>query len=394
MSHQAGVRTIAVGGRPETGPMQAASGSRAAAVYSSDDIDRDIDAVARFNPEAYSKLPQLNDTGMWTNYAGISIRNQVRKNDDTPLHFKFQAADCRIFYTLKNVYNMSQLWHDAVKATWDDTSLCVKDSTGYPSLRNKDSDKTPPAKNQTQAVVFDVNPEPFVFEDTTFHIKDGGDLEDRTAITYEACPTVDETTATGKDSKCMYMDISCPGKKRNAPGYLVAVPIDRPKCRPNLTNGCRGAGTCTKFPFNVVDSKTADKGNVNAAGNVGYCETRSPASSKQWCVADVPAKTKKSGTIDTKTFKCNGKLLKDRTKWDKKDKLVTSAQCQSRMRIFQKQTFALWTQTSAAGQPEKGTCYVYTCKAPEPADLLPAKGAVVFYWPTEFSSQIMKGIGA
>ncbi len=42
MTHQAGVRTITVGGRPAHGPMQAASGSRGALEYSVDLLDEDF----------------------------------------------------------------------------------------------------------------------------------------------------------------------------------------------------------------------------------------------------------------------------------------------------------------------------------------------------------------
>ena len=42
MTHQAGVRTIAVGGRPEAGPMQASGGTRGALAYGADLLDEDF----------------------------------------------------------------------------------------------------------------------------------------------------------------------------------------------------------------------------------------------------------------------------------------------------------------------------------------------------------------
>ena len=74
MMTQAGVRTVVVGGRPESGPMQAASGTRAAAMYT--------------------------------------------------------AVDCRIYWTLDNVVNFTRLWTDVVAATWEDPGRCVAGSTG------------------------------------------------------------------------------------------------------------------------------------------------------------------------------------------------------------------------------------------------------------------------
>ena len=43
MHHQAGVRTVVAGGRPEPGPMQAVGGSRGAQVYDALALDEDIE---------------------------------------------------------------------------------------------------------------------------------------------------------------------------------------------------------------------------------------------------------------------------------------------------------------------------------------------------------------
>jgi hypothetical protein len=148
MSHQAGVRTIVVGGRPTIGPMQAVSGSRGARIYDASEIDDDFDFVSETinNTTAAALLPNRTDTGMWINTAGINIRDQVRENDTTPLQFKYEAADCRIYFTKANVFNMTRLWRDAAAAAFDDPSLCVQGSTGFPSARNTTSTLTPPPR--------------------------------------------------------------------------------------------------------------------------------------------------------------------------------------------------------------------------------------------------------
>ncbi len=48
-----------------------------------------------------------------------------------PLQFAYLAADCRIYYTLDSVVNVSSLWRDAARAMWVDSRLCVAGSTGY-----------------------------------------------------------------------------------------------------------------------------------------------------------------------------------------------------------------------------------------------------------------------
>jgi hypothetical protein len=164
MTEVAGVRTTTVGGRPNRGPMQTASGNRGAVVYTSNRLDFDIDNLKDLvnNTAAFDRLPSRDDTGMFTNYASINIRDQMRPDDLTPLQFRYEASDCRLYYTTSNAFNMTQLWRDAAAATWDNTTLCVPDSTNY-SKRTQRERKIPPKPSG------DV---PFPFEVT------GGQLED------------------------------------------------------------------------------------------------------------------------------------------------------------------------------------------------------------------------
>lgn len=104
MNHQAGVRSIAIGGRPEAGPMQAASGTRGAIAYSGDELDVDFLQTNNITDDAtVSVLPALDDsgyrdTGIAVLYAGFTLRDQVRSANAsaaTPLQFSYLAADCR-----------------------------------------------------------------------------------------------------------------------------------------------------------------------------------------------------------------------------------------------------------------------------------------------------------
>lgn len=127
--------------------MQTASGNRGAAVYSSYDLDYDYEVLKDLieDKTAYDALPSRDDTGMWTRYASINLRDQMRANDLIPLQFRYEASDCRLYYTPKNVYDMGQLWRDAASATWDNPSLCVRGSTGY-SKRAEKNRSSPPAR--------------------------------------------------------------------------------------------------------------------------------------------------------------------------------------------------------------------------------------------------------
>jgi hypothetical protein len=95
--------------------MQAVGGNKGAAPYSADALDEDITTIGINNDTAKALLPPTDinyqrDSGMFTNYLGVNLRDQVRLNDTSPLQFKYEAADCRIFYSLANVWNMLRLW--------------------------------------------------------------------------------------------------------------------------------------------------------------------------------------------------------------------------------------------------------------------------------------------
>lgn len=141
MSHQAGVRTVVVGGRPEPGPMQATSGSRGASVYSAQDLDEDIavslDRVPRGTFPTLNNETQQRDSGMFLITANFNLRDQVRSATDSgpPLQFRYEAADCRLYWTLENALNMTKLWYDAAGAMWGLglNASCVSGSIGYAS---------------------------------------------------------------------------------------------------------------------------------------------------------------------------------------------------------------------------------------------------------------------
>ncbi|QIX02146.1 hypothetical protein AMS68_007663 [Peltaster fructicola] len=115
-----GVRTVVVGGVPQTGPMQTASGSRGARGYNSGLLDADALEAA--------STDYILDTGMYVNFLGLTLRDQVRKDSTVPLEFVYQPANCRIFWTLDSVHDYSKLWHTTYNAIWNDTSVCVEGS--------------------------------------------------------------------------------------------------------------------------------------------------------------------------------------------------------------------------------------------------------------------------
>ena len=100
MHHEAGVRTVVAGGRPQVGPMQALAGSRGAQYYEAADIDSDISLAEAINASVTADLPDRN-IEFRIDVADFNLRDQIRRGENFPLQFAYEAADCRIFFTLQ-----------------------------------------------------------------------------------------------------------------------------------------------------------------------------------------------------------------------------------------------------------------------------------------------------
>ena len=154
MHHEAGVKTIVVGGQPDLlGPMQAVAGTRGARDYESDLLDLDMFGAVSLNSSVASQLPD-RDIDFNLDTASFNLQDQIRKGENFPLQFAYEAAECRIYYTTSTFYNMTALWHHAARATWTDPSLCVKYSTNHPSSTSKATDATGPSPVQRSAWTF------------------------------------------------------------------------------------------------------------------------------------------------------------------------------------------------------------------------------------------------
>lgn len=149
---QAGVKQVAVGGRPFYGPMQHIGGVRGSQV-----LDWQLiydSAVTAFQLKAqynltgstsaislFSDLPLNRSTT-----SRLNFRSSVRADDitQTPLQFVYEPADCRLFYTPAMLANVTAQWVAVAQAGFSpDESSCVKGSTG------QQGSLTPPPVNTT-----------------------------------------------------------------------------------------------------------------------------------------------------------------------------------------------------------------------------------------------------
>jgi hypothetical protein len=132
MHHEAQVRTVAVGGRPDYTPMQAPSGTRGATSYTTWRMDLDIAGALALDNSTAAALPvNRGALDFYISYAGVNLRDQIRHGEplDTPLQFQYEPADCRVFYTPKTWYRYANLWNYAAEAAWQNPRLCVANST-------------------------------------------------------------------------------------------------------------------------------------------------------------------------------------------------------------------------------------------------------------------------
>ena len=157
MHHEAGVRTVVVGGRPSYGPMQAQSGTRGARYYTSADIDTNFNYTETINTTAASHLPSRTDNDFYIIRLSLNLRDQIRKDEDIPLQFIYEAANCRIFYTPWTIYNYTNLWKYAVTAINSKPELCVQGSTGYTTSNATNTHSPVSTKSFDMNVLYNVS---------------------------------------------------------------------------------------------------------------------------------------------------------------------------------------------------------------------------------------------
>jgi len=271
MMTRAGVRTVVAGGRPTAGPMQAASGTRGAASYDADSLDETMDYAKSL--DTYSKassiatIPEERDSGMFFSYLGVNLRDQVREKETTPLQFEYEAADCRIYYTMKNLYNMTQLWHDVSAAAFVDSSLCIQGSTGFSTTNNTNPSPPPKPLAQEPTLELDFSTGNAVVEQAELDSNPDDGLRDtegrgKGKVKFTLC----SPTGTCKDPllTCREAPVPCPGEVRST--------LKRSVCLPRCQISARGSTCGTCQPLSQRDAKVVNqKFSFGEKVSVGLC---------------------------------------------------------------------------------------------------------------------------
>ncbi|KAF2685082.1 hypothetical protein K458DRAFT_387974 [Lentithecium fluviatile CBS 122367] len=157
MVQQSGVKTLAVGGRPNGGPMQPVGGTKGSLVLQSEYLGAVasyvIDNYAQSNDEAQQWMDFLpTDTfSILTADASINFQDNMRKgleSDGVPTQFLNDTASCRIWYQPEHYLNVTSLWVKAAEVAFGnngglDEGACITGSVTSKEAQNGQGEGSP-----------------------------------------------------------------------------------------------------------------------------------------------------------------------------------------------------------------------------------------------------------
>lgn len=155
MVQQSGVKTLAVGGRPNTGPMQPVGGTKGSLVLQSDYLIAISDyVVSNFDAasDAIDSLP--TDFAIMAADASINFQDNIRKGleqDGTPTQFLNDTASCRIWYESDMYLNVTALWSKAAAVAFGKDGGLDEDACIAGSVTSKESQQGQGEGNPTPA---------------------------------------------------------------------------------------------------------------------------------------------------------------------------------------------------------------------------------------------------
>ena len=74
-------------------------------------------------------LPSLSKPPLNLQVFSLNMQNPYRRNDtETPVHFVYEAVNCRLFYTPETVLSVTKMWNAVTDVAWN-SAQCVPGST-------------------------------------------------------------------------------------------------------------------------------------------------------------------------------------------------------------------------------------------------------------------------
>ncbi|TLD31914.1 peptidase S41 family protein [Venturia nashicola] len=147
MRRLVGIQTVVMGGRPNDDIIQAVGGTKGTNNYVGDGIQSKVVYVYNYSTPAQqatfdgTSLGTYNSNFPWARAVGslgINARDGIRKNDttNTPLQFRYEEADCRLYYTPEMTVDVTYIWKAVVDVRWGKEG-CVAGSWEGGSRKNK-----------------------------------------------------------------------------------------------------------------------------------------------------------------------------------------------------------------------------------------------------------------
>ncbi|CZR69628.1 uncharacterized protein PAC_19528 [Phialocephala subalpina] len=154
MRTQAGIKSIAMGGRPKEGPIQGVGGIKGAQVLGWADIYSNAQ-TAKINATAeqtavlntLSNYPSLRSSS-----TGINVRDNILPNnvdDGLPAQFVYELADCRLYYTEPMITDVTALWKGAADAAFNGGACAAGGITKRDTSKRTSERKPLPYKRTT-----------------------------------------------------------------------------------------------------------------------------------------------------------------------------------------------------------------------------------------------------
>ena len=136
MRIQGGVKSIAMGGRPNTDPIQGVGGIKGAQILAFSDIQTEAQQAIAQTKDAgkIATLKELTGLPVARSLAtGVNVRDNIlpdHVDDGLPAQYVVEEADCRLFYTLDMVKDVRALWKGAADAAWNGAKCVAGNGLG------------------------------------------------------------------------------------------------------------------------------------------------------------------------------------------------------------------------------------------------------------------------
>lgn len=135
MRTQGGVKSIAMGGRPNRLPIQAVGGTKGSNNYPFAYIlylaNIALQSAIKEQRTAWKSVTELSNLPMnRSTDSSINVRDMILRDNleaGTPAQFLYEEADCRLFYQPEMIRDPKAIWKAAAKAAWGD-GKCVAGS--------------------------------------------------------------------------------------------------------------------------------------------------------------------------------------------------------------------------------------------------------------------------